>query len=78
MIELGDRESLSWDTQGLAQLPSVQIEQAAIAACTVLFDRHARLDMVESNFKIGQESFSLETLSTLLKPYVTTWSNTLW
>ncbi len=78
MIELGKKESLSWDEEGLAQLPPVQIEQAANAACTVLFDRHARRDMVESNFKIGKESFSLDTLRTLLKPYTTTWSNTLW
>jgi glycosyltransferase involved in cell wall biosynthesis len=78
MIELGQKESLTWDAQGLAQLPSDQVDQAANAACTVLFNRHARRDMVESNFKIGKESFSLDTLRTLLRPYTTTWSNTQW
>ncbi|MGH0052688.1 MAG: glycosyltransferase [Sphaerochaetaceae bacterium] len=78
MIELGKRESLYWDEQGFAQLPPAQIKQAARAACAVLFDRQVRSNMVESNFKIGRNAFSLDTLRTLLTPYLTTWSNTLW
>ncbi|MGE4453147.1 MAG: glycosyltransferase [Sphaerochaeta sp.] len=78
MIELGNEEDLAWDARTLAMLPQAQIERAAKEAITVLFDRQARNDMVESNFKIGQEAFSLETLGTLLAPYTTAWSNTVW
>ncbi len=78
MIELGNEEDLAWDARTLAMLPQAQIERAAKEAITVLFDRQARDDMVESNFKIGQEAFSVETLGTLLAPFITVWSNTVW
>lgn len=78
MIELGKAEHITWTDQGFAQLPSQQLEQAAADACTVLFNRQARTDMVESNFKIGEKEFSLATLQRLLSPYIAMWSKTTW
>jgi glycosyltransferase involved in cell wall biosynthesis len=78
MIELGKAEHITWTDQGFAQLPSQELEQAASNACMVLFNRQARADMVESNFKIGEKEFSLATLQRLLSPYIAMWSKTTW
>lgn len=78
MIELGGSEDLSWDEEGLAQLPPSQIQEAASTAIEVLFDRQIRANMVDSNFMIGQKNFSLDTLRLLLEPYMTAWSRALW
>ncbi len=78
MIELGKSESLHWDEKGLAMLPQSQIEVAAKRASKVLFDTHARSIMVDSNFMIGQQAFSMESLRLLLEPYMAAWSRTLW
>ncbi|MBI9096643.1 MAG: glycosyltransferase family 4 protein [Sphaerochaeta sp.] len=78
MIELGKSESLQWDERGLAVLPQAQVGEAAREASKVLFDTHARSIMVDSNFMIGQKTFSMESLRLLLEPFMAAWSRTLW
>ena len=51
----------------LAQAPQKAIDKAADEAISVLTNGNAYREMVEHNFKVGEENFSMTTLRAYIK-----------
>ena len=73
MISLGATID-SWTAERLACVASDTIGTAADEVLEVLLDRQKRENMVESNYRIAQQNFSLEALDSYLAPMMSSWS----
>jgi len=58
------------DAQGLAQVAPAKLEAAAEEAVVLLTDKRRRQAMVDHNFEVGQQNFSLQTLQACLTQLV--------
>jgi len=65
VISLGDKYEL--DECGLAKVSEGVIKRAAGECIKLLIDKDCREKMVEENFRLGREFFSLESLKEKLK-----------
>ena len=72
-ISLGDTVEFS-PTDGLASVKISRLKRASRQMAEVLFDRKTRNHMVEMNFGIAREKYSLEALRMFLEPYIELWS----
>jgi glycosyltransferase involved in cell wall biosynthesis len=68
VISLGDKYEL--DKYGLAKVDKKIIKRAAGECIKLLIDKDCREKMVEENFQLGREYFSLESLEEKLKSIV--------
>jgi len=68
VISLGDKYEL--DKYGLAKVDKKIIKRAAGECIKLLIDKDCREKMVEENFQLGREFFSLESLEEKLKSIV--------
>ena len=68
VISLGDKYEL--DEYGLARVDKKVIKHAAGECIKLLIDKDCREKMVEENFQLGREYFSLESLEEKLKSIV--------
>jgi glycosyltransferase involved in cell wall biosynthesis len=73
MISLGATID-SWTAEHLACVAEETIGTAADEVLEVLLDRQKRESMVESNYRIAQQNFSLEALDSYLAPMMSSWS----
>lgn len=69
MISIGDEMRINPETQ-LAEAPQAAIEKAADEAIAILTDGEAYRRMVEHNFWVGKENFSMTTLRAYIKMLV--------
>ncbi len=70
MISLGDQVR-DYDEQGLARVEDQIIEEPADQAMELLTDAALYQGVVDHNYKVAQEHFSLDALSTYLEPLFT-------
>jgi glycosyltransferase involved in cell wall biosynthesis len=68
VISLGDKYEL--DKYGLAKVDKKIIKRAARECIKLLIDKDCREKMIEENFQLGREYFSLESLEEKLKSIV--------
>ncbi|MFA6765281.1 MAG: glycosyltransferase family 4 protein [Sphaerochaetaceae bacterium] len=64
----------SWSEHDLAQIKDETIQEAADLALVVLLDRQKKKNMVESNYRIARQYYSLESLASYLEPMMSDWS----
>ncbi|MBN1487317.1 MAG: glycosyltransferase family 4 protein [Anaerolineae bacterium] len=69
VVSLGS-EITGYDPQGLAQVSQPVIESAADEAVTLLTDAELRREVVEHNFAVAQQYYSLSALRRYLTPLV--------
>lgn len=70
VISLGD-QIRDYDEDGLARIESSKIEGAADQAIILLTDAEQRKQVVEHNFNVGLEHYSMEALKGYLEPLFT-------
>ncbi len=68
-VSLG-AEIISWDEQGLAQVPKAEIQRCADEALTLLTNRQQFQEMVEHNFQVGKKYYSMDALRQYLTDIV--------
>ena len=66
MVSIGDEMEINPKTK-LAEAPQKAIDKAADEAISILTDGDAYRDMVDHNFKVGEENFSMTTLRAYIK-----------
>ncbi|MDD3997017.1 MAG: glycosyltransferase family 4 protein [Sphaerochaetaceae bacterium] len=64
----------SWSEDHLAHIKDETIEEAVDEVLAVLLDRQRKENMVESNYRIAQQYYSIESLASYLKPLMSDWS----
>jgi len=69
VVSLGS-EVVGFDDLGLAQVAPSVIERAADEAVALLTDNDLRQDVVDSNYRLGRQHYSLESLRGYLAPLV--------
>jgi len=70
VISLGD-QVLDYDEEGLARVDDRIIEEAADQAVDLLTDAVLRQGVVDHNYRVAQEHFSLDSLRFYLEPLFT-------
>ncbi len=70
IISLGD-QIRDYDEEGLARVEDLVIEEAADQAVALLTDAALRQGVVDHNYRVAQEHFSLAALSMYLEPLFT-------
>ncbi len=70
VISLGDQVR-DYDEDGLARVEASMIEEAADQAVLLLTDAGQREQVVEHNFKVGLQYYSIETLKGYMEPLFT-------
>jgi glycosyltransferase involved in cell wall biosynthesis len=69
VVSLGS-EIQGKDDLGLVQVKRTVIEDAADQAVELLTDNHLRQEMVQHNFRVGRQNYSLEALRAYLTPFI--------
>ncbi len=70
VISLGN-QIRDYDEDGLARVESLKIEEAADQAIILLTDAEQREQVVEHNFEVGLQHYSMEALKGYLEPLFT-------